>query len=265
MPRFKLTIEYDGSHYRGWQFQREAPTVMGKLMDAIKEVYKVNSYELYGAGRTDAGVHALGQVAHLDIDSAMPPYIAMERLNEILPSSINILEMVKVNPRFHARYDAKYRSYVYHISRRRTAFGKDYSWWVKEPLNVEAMAAITPHFVGMKDYRSFGTAEKEGESTLVKIEHLKIFEVDDSILIHIVGSHFLWKQVRRMVGIMVQVGLGKLTENDIDLLFKDYSTLPGKFTAPPSGLYLERIYYAGEIINEEPAWLINITKLKVKG
>ncbi|MEY1639760.1 tRNA pseudouridine(38-40) synthase TruA [Tenuifilum osseticum] len=260
MPRFKLTIEYDGSRYRGWQFQREAATVMGKLMDAIKEVYKVSSYELYGAGRTDAGVHALGQVAHLDIDSAMPPYVAMERMNEVLPASINILDMAKVSPRFHARYDAKHRSYVYHISRRRTAFGKDYCWWVKEPLNVEAMAAVTHHFTGMKDYKSFGAPEKEGESTLVKIDHLKIFEVDDSILIHIVGSHFLWKQVRRMVGTLVQVGLGKLSEADIDLFFSEYSTLPAKFTAPPSGLYLEHVYYAGESINQEPTWLINIGK-----
>lgn len=258
MPRYKLTIEYDGSRYKGWQFQKNADTIMGKLMDAIKEVFKVSNFELYGAGRTDAGVHALGQVAHLDIDSAMPPYIALKRLNEVLPVSININEIIKVTPRFHARYDAKYRSYVYHISKRRTAFGKDYSWWVKEPLNVEAMATVCSQYVGMKDYRSFGAPDKEGGSTLVKIERAKVFEIDDSVLIHIVGSHFLWKQVRRMVGTLVQVGIGKLTEGDVKRFFNEYSSLPSKFTAPAPGLYLERVYYAGETISEEPKWLINI-------
>ncbi len=260
MPRFKLTIEYDGSRYRGWQFQREVPTIMGKLMDAIKEVYQVKDYELYGSGRTDAGVHALGQVAHLDIDSTMPSYVAMERLNEVLPATINIIDMVKVNPRFHARYDAKHRSYVYHLSRRRTAFGKDFCWWVKEPLNIEAMAAACKHFEGMKDYKSFGVPEKDGSSTLVKIETFKLFEVDDSILIYIVGSHFLWKQVRRMVGTLVQIGLERLTESELLSFFEKYSDIPAKFTAPPSGLYLERVYYAGETLSPEPKWLLNIIR-----
>jgi len=258
MPRFKLTIEYDGSHYRGWQFQREVPTVMGKLMDVVKEVYKKTDYELYGSGRTDAGVHALAQVAHLDIDSAMPPYIALTRLNELLPASINILNVEKVQPRFHARYSAIARSYVYHISKRKSAFGKDFTWWVKDSLDVKAMADATVHFVGMKDFKSFGTSEKEEDSTLVKLEQLKIFEIDDSILIHIVGSHFLWKMVRRIVGTLVEVGKGKLNEGDIDLFFHQYSDIPSKFTAPPSGLYLERVYYPGDAIEEEPIWLMNI-------
>lgn len=258
MPRFKLTLEYDGSRYRGWQFQREVPTVMGKLMDAIKEVYNKHDYELYGSGRTDAGVHALAQVAHLDIDSTLSPSSAKSKLNDALPASINILKIEKAKPNFHARYDAIARSYVYHISTRKTAFGKDFVWWIKDELNVKAMADATVHFVGMKDFKSFGTPEKEGESTLVKLDQLKIFEVDDSILIHIVGSHFLWKMVRRIVGTLVEVGKGNLSQEDIDFFFRQYSDLPAKFTAPPAGLYLERVYYPGDKIEEEPVWLMNI-------
>lgn len=259
MPRFKLTIEYDGSHYRGWQFQREMPTVMGKLMDAIKAVYEVHDYELYGSGRTDGGVHALAQVAHLDIESTLPPHVAKSRLNEELPSSINVLNIEKVSPRFHARYSAVARSYVYHIAKRRTAFGKDYTWWVKDELNVKDMAEATTLFTGMKDFRSFGMAEKDDSSTLVKLQTVKLFEVDDSILVHIVGSHFLWKMVRRIVGTLVEVGRGSITADDIQRFFSEYSDQPAQFTAPPSGLYLERVYYPGDKIADEPEWLMNIS------
>ncbi|MGE0077218.1 MAG: tRNA pseudouridine(38-40) synthase TruA [Bacteroidales bacterium] len=258
MPRFKLTIEYDGSRYRGWQFQREVPTVMGKLMDAIKEVYTKKDYELYGSGRTDAGVHALAQVAHLDIDSTVTPNTAITRLNDALPASINILKIEKAKPNFHARYDAIARSYVYQISTRKTAFGKDFVWWIKDELDVKSMAEASTLFIGMKDFKSFGTPEKEGESTLVKLDQLRIFEIDDSILIHIVGSHFLWKMVRRIVGTLVEVGKGNLSSNEIEKFFKQYSDIPAKLTAPPSGLYLEKVYYPGDKIEEEPVWLMNV-------
>lgn len=227
-------------------------------MDACKEVYDIGDFELYGSGRTDSGVHALGQVAHLDIKSAMPPHVARIRLNEKLPASINILSMEKANPKFHARYDAVARSYLYHISRRRTAFGKDYSWWIKDTLNVNAMADLSPLFEGMKNYQSFGQNEKEDESTLVEVIAVKLFEVDDSVLIQIVGSHFLWRMVRRMVGIMAEVGRGRFTEKDVAGFFREYSEIPAQFTAPPSGLYLERVYYAGEEISFEPRFLMNI-------
>ncbi len=258
MPRFKLTIEYDGSKYRGWQFQKDTPTVMGRLMDACKEVFQVNDFELYGSGRTDAGVHALGQVAHLDIKTAMPHYIVEQRLNEQLPASINILRVEKAHPRFHARYDAVARSYVYHIAKRRTAFGKDFVWWVKDPLDAKAMADAATLFLGMHDFRSFGQTEREGESTLVELQALRIYEIDNSILIHIVGSHFLWRMVRRMVGVLVEVGRGRFSGKDIEAFLREYSEMPARFTAPPSGLYLDRVYYPGESVGEEPRWLVNI-------
>lgn len=259
MPRFKLTLEYDGSKFKGWQFQKDLPTVMGKLQDACKDVFSADDFELYGSGRTDTGVHALHQVAHLDIKkTVMPPHIIKIKLNDILPAAINILDVEKASPNFHARYDAEARSYVYQISKRRTAFGKDYVWWIKDNLDVKAMADVTPIFLGMKDFKSFGVQEKKGESTTVELISLRIFEIDDSILIHIVGSHFLWRMVRRIVGVLVEIGRGRMTDKDIQGFFWEKSEIPSQFTAPPSGLYLERVYYKGEEISDEPKWLVNI-------
>ena len=140
MPRFRLLIEYNGTRYSGWQVQRNARTVQGDLIDAVQKVTgRRDRLEVYGAGRTDAGVHAIGQVAHLDVATNLPPNTLLTRLNEALPADINILDVRTVSHRFHARHDAVARSYIYQISRRRTAFAKTLVWWVKEDLDVLRM------------------------------------------------------------------------------------------------------------------------------
>ena len=262
MPRFKLTIEYNGTRFHGWQYQQDVPTIMGMLQEAIIGVFKTDDFELYGSGRTDAGVHALAQVAHLQINTAMPPYIAIIRINEKLPSSINVLSMDKVEPQFHARHNVALRSYVYHISKRRSAFGRDFSWWVQDSLDVKAMADATIHFIGMKDFKSFGVADKKQKSTLVNMEVLKIFEIDDSIIIHLVGSHFLWKMVRRIIGTLVEVGKKKISADEIELFFTQQSDFPARHTAPANGLFLEHVYYPGDKVDFEPIWLMNILSNK---
>jgi tRNA pseudouridine38-40 synthase len=130
MPRFKLTIEYAGTRYSGWQIQQNARTVQGELARAIQDVARRSEFELYGAGRTDAGVHALAQVAHLDLYTTLPPRTLRDRVNERLPADIHINDAVTVPHRFHARHDARSRSYLYQISRRKSAFFKPYVWWV---------------------------------------------------------------------------------------------------------------------------------------
>src|SRR5919106_606833 len=146
--RFKLTIEYAGTRYSGWQIQRNARTVQGEIDRAIREATRVKQFELYGSGRTDAGVHALAQVAHLDIDTTLPPDTLRRRLNDALPSDINILDVERVRHRFHARHDAIARSYIYQVSRRRTAFAKPFVWWVKESLDVTAMQTAARQLLG---------------------------------------------------------------------------------------------------------------------
>ena len=139
MPRFKVTLEYNGTRYSGWQIQTNARTVQGELVKAAREVTGRERFEIYGSGRTDAGVHALGQVAHLDVATTLTPGVLRLRLNDALPSDINVLRIDPVSHRFHARHDATGRGYLYQMARRRTAFAKPFVWWVREPLDVARM------------------------------------------------------------------------------------------------------------------------------
>jgi tRNA pseudouridine38-40 synthase len=246
MARFKLYIEYEGTRYSGWQIQKNARTVQGELTAAFRSVLSTTEFELYGAGRTDAGVHALRQVAHLEVATMLAPEILCRKVNDELPSDIHILEIEKTSPQFHARHDALSRSYLYQISRRRTAFGKKYVWWIKDELDLNRMKSATKLFTGMKDFRSFTADDPDEKSTKVHIEQIEIREHGDLILIRFLGSHFLWKMVRQVVGVLAEVGRGKLTVDQARSFFERSSNQPAQLTAPPSGLFLERIYYKGE-------------------
>ncbi|HTL44859.1 MAG TPA: tRNA pseudouridine(38-40) synthase TruA [Vicinamibacterales bacterium] len=243
MPRFKLTIEYAGTRYSGWQIQKNARTVQGELARAIEEATHRKEFELYGAGRTDAGVHALAQVAHLEIYSSLPPRTLRDRINELLPADIHVNAIVPVPHRFHARHDARSRSYLYQISRRKTAFFKPYVWWVKEPLDVDAMRAASASFVGMKSFDAFTADEPEEKSTKVLVDRVEVAEDGALVLIRVVGSHFLWRMVRRMTGVLAAVGRRELRSDDIGRLLDSQSGIPATLTAPASGLFLEGVYY----------------------
>jgi tRNA pseudouridine38-40 synthase len=244
--RLKLTIEYAGTRYSGWQVQKNARTVQGEIEQAVREATGVRHFELYGSGRTDAGVHASAQVAHLDIDVTMPAEVLRRRINDALPSDINILRADTVRHKFHARHDAKGRSYIYNVARRRTAFAKPFVWWVKEDLSVERMREAAARFVGLHDFQSFSDDDPEEKSTQVLVDALDIYEDGDLILIHIEGSHFIWKMVRRLVGVLVEVGRGGLTVESAAAMLVERSELPARLTAPASGLFLERVYYEGD-------------------
>src|SRR6266498_5877550 len=155
MARFKLIIEYAGTRYSGWQIQKNARTVQGEIDRAAWAVTGRKDFELYGSGRTDAGVHALAQVAHLDVSTNLPAETLRRRLNDELPADINILAAEQVPHRFHARHDAVARRYLYQIARRRTAFAKPFVWWVREPIDVAPMRDAARAFVGMRDFKAF--------------------------------------------------------------------------------------------------------------
>jgi tRNA pseudouridine38-40 synthase len=241
VPRFKLTIEYAGTRYSGWQIQKNARTVQGEIDRAARSVTGRKDFELYGAGRTDAGVHALAQVAHLDVSTPLPAETLRRRLNDELPADINILTATVVPHRFHARHDAVARRYLYQIARRRTAFAKAFVWWVRDPIDVAGMREAAVTFVGMRDFKAFaaGASRDDGDepppSTLVLVDRVEIVEDGALVLVAVEGSHFLWKMVRRMVGFLVEVGRGEAPPKD-----------PARHTAPPSGLFLERVYYKGD-------------------
>lgn len=244
--RLKLTIEYAGTRYSGWQIQKNARTVQGELERAVTEGTGSRPLELYGSGRTDAGVHALAQVAHLDVDTTLPPETLRRRINDALPADINVLRVERVRHRFHARRDAVARRYVYQIAKRRTAFAKAYVWWVKEDLDLGAMRSAAGRFVGMHDFQSFSDDDPEEKSTEVLLERCDVHEDGDLILVAIEGSHFLWKMVRRLVGVLVEVGRGGLTVDEVARLLTAPSPLPAPLTAPASGLFLERVFYLGD-------------------
>ncbi len=247
MARFRLDIEYVGTRYSGWQIQKNAPrTVQGALHEAVLKAAKRTDFESYGAGRTDSGVHALQQVAHLDLETRLPPPTLRRVLNDELPADVNLLRVEKVSRQFHARHSAVARSYLYQISRRRTAFGKPFVWWIKDALDFAALAATARVFEGLHDFSSYSDKDKTEGDTRVKIERLELAEAGDLILIRVLGSHFLWKMVRRLVGVMAEAGRGGLTAKDAERFLREPSDVPATLTAPPSGLFLERVMYEGD-------------------
>lgn len=246
--KLKVFIEYDGTRYSGWQKQKNAKTIQGTLIKAVETAFaksKGNSKltDLQGSGRTDSGVHAIEQVAHIECETMIAPHILAMKINDELPSDINILEIEKTDSRFHARHSAVSRQYLYRISKRRTAFEKKYVWWIKDKLDTDRMKEASLLFKGMKDFKSFSDPDKEEKSTKVLVESLDITEDDEMIYIRIKASHFLWKMVRRIAGILAEAGRGNISIKDINEYLKHYSDKPAKFTAPPSGLFLEKVLY----------------------
>jgi tRNA pseudouridine38-40 synthase len=258
MPRFKLTLEYEGTKYAGWQMQKGSKSVQGEVLDACRELFGQENIEIYGAGRTDSGVHALGQVAHLDVNTDLSLLRIKYGINDRLPPDISILKAEEADPKFNARHDAVARSYIYQISRRRTAFGKKFVWWIKDTLDADLMNQAALCFKGLKDFNSFTDPEQEQRSTKVEIIHSAVVPFDDMLVFHVIGSHFLWKQVRRMAGVLVDAGRGKLTAAEISGFFKTHSDIPAKLTAPPSGLFLEKVYYKNDKILFDTRPVFNI-------
>jgi len=237
MPTYKLTIEYEGTRYSGWQAQGNTPkTVQGRLIQAATQV--LGEVDLGGAGRTDAGVHAAGQVAHLRTHKPVDPLQLTRKLNDLLPHDISVLSAARAGDRFHARHDAKTRVYLYQIATRRTAFAKPFGWWIKDRLDVKPIERAAKTIVGRHDFTAFSDKRiKEDESRIVVVERCEVGVAGDLILVRIEASHFLWKMVRKLVAFFVEAGRG--TEKG-DPLQRTESWQP---TAPPSGLFLEAVTY----------------------
>jgi len=249
MTTLRLELEYEGTRYRGWQEQKNARSVAGELRAALEKALDA-PVELGGAGRTDAGVHALAQVAHVRLREKLRLAGVVERLGDALPPDIHVLSIAPAARRFHARHDALARSYLYQISRRRTALAKRFVWWVRRPLDAKAMAAAAAELVGRHDFAAFCEKPREQSSTVVVVERAELVAAGELLLFRIVASHFLWKMVRRIVGALVELGAGELSIEELRGLLAAGSAPPvprvAKWTAPPSGLFLERVIYDGE-------------------
>jgi len=243
MPTYKLTIEYEGTRYSGWQAQGNTQkTIQGHLLRAAREV--LGDVDIGGAGRTDAGVHAAGQVAHLRTHKPIDPQLLTHKINDLLPHDIDVLDAVRVRDNFHARHDAVSRAYLYQIATRRTAFAKPFVWWIKDRLDFDAMQSAASAIAGRHDFSAFTDKRlKEEESRIVVVERCELARAGDLILFRIAASHFLWKMVRKLVSFLVEIGRGNEHDFRSRLGAKGEPYAP---TAPPSGLFLEAIAYEGE-------------------
>jgi tRNA pseudouridine38-40 synthase len=263
MPTYKLTIEYEGTRYSGWQAQGNTEkTVQGHLLRAARDV--LGDVELGGAGRTDAGVHATAQVAHLRSHKAHDPLLLTRKLNDLLPHDISVLDIVRANDDFHARHDARSRVYVYQIATRRTAFAKSFVWWIKDRLDLEAMQRASSALAGRHDFSAFTDKRLPDEnSRVVVVERCDLVRAGDLILFRIAASHFLWKMVRKLTSFLVEVGRG----NERDLARRlGPKGEPWTPTAPPSGLFLDAIVYDGETFDRplEPIVPVHVFRRRGK-
>jgi tRNA pseudouridine38-40 synthase len=249
MTTYKLTLEYDGSKFSGWQDQTNARGVQSELKRAAAELFGAQ-VDVQGAGRTDSGVHAVGQVAHLKMERApsFKPLAILRELNERLPSSIAIVECELAHERFHARHSATSRAYFYQITSRKAALSKKFAWWVKEPLDLAKMQVAAALLPGRHDFTAFRALDKSkpDESTIVVVESAEIAIDDHLIVIRIEASHFLWKMVRRIVGTLVKVGLGEVNLAEFTKLLEGQVNPKldiAAWTAPAAGLFLESVRY----------------------
>lgn len=249
MATWKLTIEYDGSKYSGWQEQRNARTVQGELKKAAMDFLR-GEVDLQGSGRTDAGVHALAQIAHMraNVKTAPHPDNLRRNLNDRLPADVVVLAVERAPDSFHARHDAVSRTYLYQISTRKTAFSKKYVWWVKESLDIAAMTRAARLFIGRHNFVCFRAPDpsKPDESTIVVVEAASLELEHDMIQFRIEASHYLWRMVRRIVGVLVKLGKGEIREQDIAQLLEGRCEARldvAAWTAPASGLFLEQVHY----------------------
>ncbi len=245
MPRYKLTIEYDGTPFVGWQVQDNRPSVQGVLTESIA-AFTGERVVVAGAGRTDAGVHALGQVAHVDLAKDWDGDTVRDAMNfHLRPRPIAVLTAEQVAENFDARFSAIKRHYLYRIVNRRAdlALDQNRAWRVPRPLDGDAMHAAAQSLVGRHDFTTFRTAECQAKSPVKTLDRLDVERDGDEVHVTASARSFLHHQVRSMVGSLVHVGEGKWSAEDLaDALAARDRTRCGK-VAPPQGLYLVRVEY----------------------
>lgn len=245
MRNIKLTLEYDGTNYSGWQTQRNTPnTIQEKLEKALTSINK-KPVKVYGAGRTDAGVHALGQTASVVLNVLIPVDKIPMALNRILPDDIVCIKAESVDMDFHARYDAVGKKYRYRIYNRiiPSVFSYKYVYYYRPQLNLSLMRNAATILIGKKDFSAFRSAACSASNTVKTITSIEIIDKDPEVWIEIVGSGFLYNMVRIIVGTLNEISSGKLKIEDLDIILKSGDRKLAGYTVPARGLTLVEVYY----------------------
>jgi tRNA pseudouridine38-40 synthase len=245
MPRYKLTIEYDGRPFVGWQVQDNGPSVQGVLA-AAAEAFCGEKVSINGAGRTDAGVHALGQVGHVDLSKDWDEETVRDALNAHLrPHPVAIISAEKVEGTFDARFSALRRHYLYRIINRRAdlTFERGRAWRIAKPLNSAAMHAAAQRLVGQHDFTTFRNVECQAKSPVKTLDQLDVHRIRDDIHVTASARSFLHTQVRSMVGALALVGEGKWKADDVSGALEKRDRAACAPVAPPDGLYLSSVDY----------------------
>jgi tRNA pseudouridine38-40 synthase len=245
MPRYKLTIEYDGRPFVGWQIQDNGPTVQGVLA-AAAEAFTGEKVVIYGAGRTDAGVHALAQVGHVDLSKAWDTDTVRDALNAHLrPHPVAVITAEQVPDTFDARFSAVKRHYLYRIINRRAdlTFERGRAWRIPKLLNSAAMHAAAQRLVGRHDFTTFRNVECQAKSPVKTLDRLDVHRLKDDIHVVAAARSFLHTQVRSMVGALALVGEGKWSADDLSAALEKRDRTACAPVAPPDGLYLTSVDY----------------------
>ncbi len=242
MLNYKLNIQYDGTNYAGWQVQENAVTVQQKITEAIKILTKEN-INLVGSGRTDAGVHALGQVANFRVENELDIYRFRHSLNSVLPKDISVTDMRAAGENFHARFDAKKRCYIYLISKIKSPFYNLYSWQYHEAIDILMLNELSGKLIGVHDFTSFARKSTETENKTCEIFQIRWRESKDILLFFIEADRFLHGMVRTIIGTILQAS--KNNENEkylFDILNSKDREAAGE-AVPARGLFLYKVKY----------------------
>lgn len=242
---FKLTIAYDGTRYHGWQRQPNGPTIQGEIETAVQTMTR-QTIRLTGSGRTDAGVHARGQVANFTCNTRISPTELMKGLNSILPDDIVIRHCCLAPPEFHARYDVASKIYRYHIANQpiRPVIRRHFAWWIRAPLNIEAMRVAADHLLGKHDFKSFeGTGSPRSHTTRTVLSAEVARGRNGRIQFTIAADGFLRYMVRNIVGSMAAVGLNTIDASGFSEILATRDRSKAAATAPPNGLFLMKVFY----------------------
>ena len=245
MARYRLTIEYDGRPFVGWQRQENGPSIQAALEEAIPK-FCGETVTVFAAGRTDTGVHALGQVVHIDLERETSPDEIQGALNfHLKPAPVAVLDVAEVAPEFHARFDAKARHYLYRIVNRRAplTIQTGLAWRVPVPLDVEAMQAGANLLIGKHDFTTFRSIQCQSRSPVKTLDVFEFTRTGDVIEARVKARSFLHHQVRSMVGTLKLVGEGSWTVEDVRLALEARDRTALGLNAPPDGLYLTKVDY----------------------